>query len=189
VLIPFEVRTPILGFNIPEAILLQSSGNSIYHGGQLGLTKRYAQGLQFRAAYTFSRSIDSMSTDPGSTASGGRSDVPNTGFVAQGDARNTRASRGLSDYDRTHRFSVSYSWLLPTLGVRSRWIDDSQLSGFAQAQSGAPVSIWYPEPEATTPAALAAVRPGSGGLFRLGFGRSNLARGTRSTSCASTDRT
>jgi hypothetical protein len=177
VVIPFEARAPILGFNIPEAILLQSSGNSVYHGGQFGLTKRFSNGLQFRGSYTFSKAIDTMSTDPGSTAGGGRSDVPNTGFVAQGDARNLAANRGLSDYDRTHRFSLSYSYLFPAFGSKSRWAQGWQFSGFVQLQSGAPFSIWYPEPEANSPSALNALGTGSGGLFRLGFGRPNLAPG------------
>jgi hypothetical protein len=177
VLIPFESRAPILGFNIPEALLLESNGNSVYHGGQFALNKRFAQGLQFRAAYTFSKAIDALSTDPGSTSGGGRPDVPNAGFVVQGDQRNLRANRSLADFDRTHRFSISYSYVLPTFGSTSRWADGWQISGFAQAQSGAPFSIWYPEPEAGTPAALASLGNGSGGLFRLGFGRPSLAPG------------
>jgi hypothetical protein len=177
VMIPFEARGVILGFNIPEALVLQSGGNSVYHSAQLGVTRRFSQGLQFRAAYTFSRAIDYSSVDPGSTAGGGRPDVPNAGFVLQGDQRNPRSSRGLSDYDRTHRFSLSYSYLIPAFGSRSRLVNGWQFSGFVQAQSGAPFSIFYPEPEANTPAALANVGTGSGGLFRLGFGRPSLAPG------------
>jgi hypothetical protein len=177
VMIPFEARGPILGFNIPEALLLQSNGNSTYHGLQVALNRRFARGLQFRGAYTFSKSIDTSSADPGSTAGSGRPDVPNTGFVVQGDQRNLRGNRALSDFDRTHRFSLSYSWQLPGFGARSRWKQGWQLAGFVQAQSGAPFSIFYPEPEANTPAALAALGTGSGGLFRLGFGRPNLAPG------------
>jgi hypothetical protein len=175
--IPFESRGVILGFNIPEALLMQSNGNSIYHGMQLGLTKRFSQGLQFRLAYTFSKALDYSSVDPGSTAGGGRPDVPNAGFVVQGDQRNWKSNRGVSDYDRTHRFSLSYSYLLPTFGRTSRFVQGWQFSGFVQGQSGAPFSIWYPEPEANTPQALASLGTGSGGLFRLGFGRPSLAPG------------
>jgi len=115
--------------------------------------------------------------DPGSTSGGGRPDVPNAGFVLQGDQRNPRSNRGLSDFDRTHRFSVSYAYEVPTFGSNSRLVRGWQLAGFVQAQSGAPFTIFYPEPEANTPAALAAVGTGSGGLFRLGFGRPSLAPG------------
>ncbi len=85
--INFEARVPILGFNVPEALLLQSIGHSDYHGGQFSLTKRLSNGLQFNVAYTFSKSIDVMSTDPGSTSGSGKPDVPNSGVIAQGDAR------------------------------------------------------------------------------------------------------
>jgi hypothetical protein len=128
-------------------------------------------------AYTFSKALDYSSVDPGSTAGGGRPDVPNAGFVLQGDQRNPRSNRGLSDFDRTQRFSLSYSYLLPAFGSNSRWAQGWQLSGFVQTQSGAPFSIFYPEPEANSPAALAATGSGSGGLFRLGFGRPSLAAG------------
>jgi hypothetical protein len=168
VTIPFEARAPILGFNIPEALLLQSGANSSYHGLQLAMNKRFSRGLQFRGAYTFSKAIDTSSVDPGSTAGSGRPDVPNAGFVVQANQRDVRANRGLSDLDRTHRFSLSWSYQMPR-----GW----QISGFVQAQSGAPFSIWYPEPEANTPAALAALGTGSGGLYRLGFGRPSLAQG------------
>lgn len=177
VLIPFESRAPILGFNIPEALLLQSSGNSSYHGMQLALNKRFSRGLQLRGAYTFSKTIDYSSSDPGSTAGAGRPDVPNAGFVAQADQRNLRANRGLSDLDRTHRFSLSYTYQMPGFSSKSLWKQGWQFSGFVQAQSGAPFSIWYPEPEAGTPAALASLGTGSGGLYRLGFGRPSLAAG------------
>jgi hypothetical protein len=177
VMIPFEARSPILGFNIPEALLLQSGANSIYHGMQFALNKRFSRGLQFRGAYTFSKAIDTSSVDPGSTAGGGRPDVPNAGFVVQGNQRDVRANRGLSDLDRTHRFSLSWSYQLPGFASKSLLKQGWQLSGFVQAQSGAPFSIWYPEPEANTPAALAALGSGSGGLYRLGFGRPSLATG------------
>lgn len=176
VIIPFEARGPILGFNIPEALLLTSSGNSIYHGLQLGFVKRMSKGLQFNAAYTFSKSIDVSSADPGSTAGGGRPDVPNVGFVVQGDQRNTRANRGLSDFDRTHRFSLSFVYDLPIPG-QSRWSKGWQVAGFVQVQSGTPFSIFTSEPEARTLGDLLSLDEGTGGLFRLGFGRPNLRPG------------
>ena len=52
VIVPFEARAPILGFNIPEAVLLQSSGNSIYHALQVNVTQRTSKDLQFNTSYT-----------------------------------------------------------------------------------------------------------------------------------------
>ncbi|HEX7174204.1 MAG TPA: carboxypeptidase-like regulatory domain-containing protein [Pyrinomonadaceae bacterium] len=176
-LINFEARVPVLGFNVPEALLLQSNGNSVYHGAQFSLTKRLSRGLQFNAAYTFSKSIDTSSTDPGSTAGSGKPDVPNTGFVVQGDQRDLEGSRAVSDFDRTHRFSLNFVYQLPTFGFTSRWATGWQLSGFFQTQTGTPYSIFAPEPELQTAAQYADLVRGSGGLYRLGFGRPDLCAG------------
>ena len=172
--INFEARVPVLGFNVPEALLLQSNGNSIYHGGQFGLTKRFSEGLQFNASYTWSKSIDTSSSDPGSTAGSGKPDVPNTGFVAQGDQRNLEANRAVSDFDRTHRFSLSFVYELPSFGRANRFARGWQLSGFFQAQTGTPYSIFSPEPEIGSATQYLDLVRGSGGLYRLGFGRPSL---------------
>ena len=173
-IIGFEARGALLGFNIPEALLLQSNGNSIYHGAQFNLTQRLTRGLQFNASYTFSKAIDTSSADPGSTAGGGRPDVPNTGFILQNDSNNIGSNRAVSDFDRTQRFSLSFVYDIPSFGSNSRFLRGFQLSGFAQVQSGTPFSIFSAEPEAGNVSALTSLRTGSGGLFRPGFGRPNL---------------
>jgi len=176
--INFEARVPVLGFNVPEALVLRSNGDSVYHGAQFSLTKRLSRGLQFGAAYTWSKSIDTSSSDPGSTAGSGKPDVPNTGFVVQGDVRNLRANRAVSDFDRTHRFSLNFVYQIPTFGSDSRLLSGWQLSGFYQAQTGNPFSIFAPEPEIGAAAQYADLLRGSGGLYRLGFGRPSLCPGT-----------
>ena len=172
--INFEARVPVLGFNVPEALVLRSNGESSYHGAQFGLTKRLSHGLQFNASYTWSKSIDTSSTDPGSTAGSGKPDVPNTGFVVQGDVRNLEANRAVSDFDRTHRFSLSFVYDIPSFGSRSRLLTGWQMSGFFQNQTGTPYSIFSPEPEIGTAPQYAELVRGSGGLYRLGFGRPSL---------------
>ncbi len=172
--INFEARVPILGFNVPEALQLQSNGESSYHGAQFSLSQRLTRGLHFNAAYTWSRSIDTSSSDPGSTAGSGKPDVPNTGFVVQGDLRNLDANRAVSDYDRTHRFSLNFVYDIPTFGPGGKFFTGWQLSGFFQAQTGTPYSIFSPEPEIGSATQYADLVRGSGGLYRLGFGRPAL---------------
>ncbi len=172
--INFEARVPVLGFNVPEALLLQSKGHSNYHGGQFSLTRRLSKGVQFNAAYTFSKSIDVMSTDPGSTAGGGKPDVPNSGFIVQGDSRNIENNRALSDFDRTHRFSTNFVWDIPTGGSDNAFIKGWSISGFFQAQSGTPFTVFASEPEISNVSQLTELTRGSGGLYRLGFGRPNI---------------
>jgi hypothetical protein len=169
-IIGFEARTPILGFNVPEAVILGNTGRSLYNSIQLGLTKRMSAGLQFNVAYTFSRSKDTSSVDPGSTAGGGKPDAPNSGFVVQNDQRNLDANYALSDYDRPHRFSGSWVWNMPGEGLLSGF----RLSGFVQMQSGLPYSIYSVEPELGNVSQYNDLVRGSGGLYRAGFGRPSL---------------
>ena len=175
--INFEARVPVLGFNVPEALVLRSNGDSVYHGAQFSLTRRLSRGLQFGAAYTWSKSIDTSSSDPGSTSGSGKPDVPNTGFVVQGDVRDLASNRAVSDFDRTHRFSLNFVYQLPTIGSGSPLLSGWQLSGFYQAQTGSPFSIFAPEPELQTAPQYADLVRGSGGLYRLGFGRPSLCAG------------
>jgi hypothetical protein len=140
-LISADVRVPFLGFDPTDAIILQSRGYSNYHSGQVNVTKRLSQGLGLNASYTFSKSIDIGSTDPGSTTASGRPDTPNLGLVVQGDQRNLNANRAVSDFDRTHRFSGSFIYELPYFKSKNKFLGGWQLSGFGQWQSGTPFSI------------------------------------------------
>jgi hypothetical protein len=172
--ITFEGRSPYLGFDVPEAILLGNSAFSNYHSAQLGLTKRFSKGLEFNLSYSYSKSMDTASADPGSTAGSGKPDLPNVGFTAQGNAFDTRHNYGLSDFDRTHRMSLSYVYQLPSFGVNSRWTSGWRLSGFYQTQSGVPFSIFSAETTAGSAAQYNNLRLGSAGLYRLAFGRPSL---------------
>jgi outer membrane receptor protein involved in Fe transport len=95
---------PVLPYpNLGPIEFRDNGGNSIYHGGELTLEKRFSQGLSFRGAYTFSKSIDESQEH---LAAGG------TGSFTQ-NAYNRRERRGLSDFDVRHRLAVSYIYELP----------------------------------------------------------------------------
>lgn len=141
-IIAASARVPYLGLDPTDSVILQSSGYSIYHAGLLNITRKFSKGYTLNASYTFSKSIDIGSTDPGSTAASGRPDTPNLGLVVQGDQRNLEANRGLSDFDRTHRFTASFAWEIPSFGSKSRFLTGWRLSGFGQWQSGTPFSIF-----------------------------------------------
>jgi hypothetical protein len=184
-IIPFEARAPFLGLNAPEALILQSRGRSIYHSLQTSVVKRFSRGLQFNLSYTWSKSIDDFSQDPGSTAGGGKPDVPNVGFQIQGDTNNLRANRAVSDFDRPHRVSLSFVYDIPSGGHNNRWVKGWQISGFFQAQSGTPYTIFTSEPELANLSQASSLAR-SGGLYRLAFGRPSLAPGaTLSQLCSS----
>jgi Carboxypeptidase regulatory-like domain len=166
--LPFEARGPILGFNIPEAVLLANTGRSLYNSLQVNFLKRMSAGLQFNLSYTYSRSKDTSSTDPGSTSGSGKPDLPNVGFAVQGNQRDLDANYALSDFDRPHRFSGSFIYEMP--GV----LRGFRLSGFVQVQSGLPYSIFSGEPELQNASQYNSLVRGSGGLYRLAFGRPSL---------------
>lgn len=127
-----------------------------------------SDGLQFNLSYTYSRSKDTSSADPGSTAGAGKPDVPNVGFAVQGDQRNLDANYARSDFDRPHRFSGSFIYELPAA------LNGFRVSGFVQLQSGLPYTIYAAEPELNTAAQYTNLVRGSGGLYRAAFGRPSL---------------
>ena len=106
---------------------------SHYNSLQTTLSRRWGQGY-FQAAYTFSKSTDATST--GNTAF-------NTAFNDESSLAN---SRGLSDFDRTHRFVVSYRYDLPifkgTSGLKAALLRDWAVSGITIFQSGSPFSVF-----------------------------------------------
>lgn len=105
---------------------------SHYHSLQTTLSRRWDAGY-FQAAYTWSKSTDATSS--GNTAL-------NTAF---GDESTLQASRGLSDFDRTHRFVISYRYDLPFFkdetGAKKVLFGEWTVSGISIFQSGTPFSV------------------------------------------------
>ncbi len=141
-IIAANLRVPYLGLDPTDSVILQSRGYSFYHSGQLNVSKRFTKGFSFTTSYTWSKSMDIGSTDPGSTAASGRPDTANLGLVVQGDQRNLNANRALSDFDRPHRFASSFVYEIPSFGSKSKFLTGWQLSGFGQWQSGTPFTIF-----------------------------------------------
>jgi len=127
-------RTPTPGLNGYSGYqLFANDAYSIYHALEVTLSRRWGRGY-FQGAYTFSKSMDATSTG-------------NTAFnTAYNDQSNVNASRGLSDYDRPHRLSVSYSYELPLFahatGITHAALSGWQVSGVTTFQSGTPFSIF-----------------------------------------------
>ena len=112
--------------------LFANDAYSHYHSLQTSLTRRWNAGY-FQGAYTFSKSTDATSS--GNTAF-------NTAF---NDESTLAASRGLSDFDRPHRLSVSYRYDLPffkdATGRTEKLLGGWALSGITIFQSGIPFSV------------------------------------------------
>ena len=163
------LRAPYQGVEINSFFQNQSTAQSTYHSLQASLTKRISRGLQFLASYTFAKSMDNGS---GTGGGAGINGVVNPGAVADtsiilGNQLDSRANRGVSDFDRTHRFVLSYVWELPNSrftdgSAGRRWLlSNWQVSGIVTAMSGLPIDI---------------VDTGAGSFYGLSMGSSPLAR-------------
>jgi hypothetical protein len=112
--------------------IFANNAYSHYHSLQTSVTRRWGAGY-FQAAYTFSKALDATST--GNTAF-------NTAF---NDESNISNSYGLSDFDRTHRLTVSYRYDLPFFSHANGWsksvLGDWAIGGITTAQSGQPFSV------------------------------------------------
>jgi hypothetical protein len=112
--------------------LFANDAYSHYNSLQTTLSRRWGAGY-FQAAYTFARSTDATSTG-------------NTAFnSAYNDESTLDASRGLSDFDRTHRLAVSYRYDLPFFstseGLTHKLLAGWAISGITIIQSGLPFSV------------------------------------------------
>jgi hypothetical protein len=137
-------RVPFVGL-APFFPRLESSGNSSYNSLQATLKKDLSHGLQFLAAYTFSKSIDDAGDGLGA-AVGGTFGLPIVGQVVYNDQNNVAAQRGVSDFDRTHRLVISGTWSVPgplhaTSATIRKLGSGWGISGIATLQSGLPFSI------------------------------------------------
>ncbi|MFY9583648.1 MAG: TonB-dependent receptor [Candidatus Acidiferrales bacterium] len=155
------LRMQILGLDrVRGARLLANIGRSIYHSGQATVSHRFQGGLYFQAAYTWSKVIDnvsgSQSTDELNSTRNGQS-----GANIINDQSNPSQNRALGDFDRPHRFIVSYSWDIP---IRKSGIWGSQafqgwtISGIVTYQNGLPFSL----SDSTSGGAFGNVRVGTG---------------------------
>jgi len=126
-------RSRALGINGYSGMqLFANDAYSHYHALQTTVSRRWGNGY-FQGAYTFSRSTDATSS--GNTAF-------NTAF---NDESSLDASRGLSDFDRTHRLAVSYRYDLPfykdVKGAKGAVLSGWAISGITIVQSGTPFSV------------------------------------------------
>ena len=117
--------------------------NSSYNALQSSLRKRFSHGLSFLASYTFSKSIDDVSsfniTGSASSPVAGENDLPQNPF-------NLAAERGRSMFDARHRFVMSYEWSLPWWKLGHTWyqhvLGNWQVNGITTYMSGTPFTVF-----------------------------------------------
>ena len=105
--------------------------SSFYDALQADVAKRIAHGFELHAAYTWGKSIDTLSATEADDA------FPNGLFNQL--FFDQRTSRGLSDFDVAHNFVLSLTWELPSpakSGALNWVLSGWQLGGLYKASSG-----------------------------------------------------
>jgi hypothetical protein len=135
--------------NPPSSCQFSSTGeiagiaNSSYNALEASLRKRFSHGLSFLASYTWSKTIDDVSSFniTGSAAKpvAGENDLAQNPF-------NLGAERGVSLFDARNRFVGSYEWALPFWNHAQNWyqwgLGGWKLDGIATLMSGTPFTVF-----------------------------------------------
>ena len=138
-------------------LFVESNASSNYNALQLRSEKRTSAGLALLLAYTYSKSIDDISSVFGGSVGSG---LPQN-------SQNLSGDRGSSDFNATNRFSGSFVYDLP---LRRMWVHGSdwsdrvlnnwQAAGILTAQSGSPFTVVLPgAPQASAAAFGNPARP------------------------------
>ena len=122
---------------------IASIANSEYNALEASLRKRFSHGLSFLVSYTWSKTIDDVSsfniTGSASKPVAGENDLAQNPF-------NLGAERGLSLFDARNRFVGSYDWALPFWTQGQNWYQKAlggwQLDGIATLMSGTPFTVF-----------------------------------------------
>jgi len=114
---------------------IQSTGfSSNYNSLQAKVNRRFSNGLQFQAAYTWSRYFDYTSS------------LENSGFNGPGlNPFNFAQNYGPSANDAPQRLVVNWIYTLPFYKLGHHWkrlTDDWHISGIGTFQSGFPVAVY-----------------------------------------------
>ena len=126
-------RSPFLAIAPSDFEAFWPNSDSHYNSLQATVSHRFSKGLYLQSAYTYSKSIDDVST-------------ASVAFLTRvNDQLSGAASRGLSDFDRRNRFTTIFNYSLPFLANRhdaagyafGGWEVDSVIV----AQSGSPITI------------------------------------------------
>lgn len=126
-----SARVGLAGFSTTGFNEVTGNGHSTFNAFTASLNRRYGRSF-LQTSYTFSKSIDNNSGSP-------TQDLGSSG----GNHLWPTLQRGLSDFDRTHRLLIAYSYDLPGLQKSfARWITRGwSISGLTTFQSAPPINF------------------------------------------------
>jgi hypothetical protein len=119
--------------SISQKIVHSSEGNSIYYGLTTSVMKRFSEGFQFRASYTYSKAIDDVLDFSG----GSTPYLPTRRYL----------DRGRSGYDLPHSFVLSGTYETPFNGsTQENWVARTlayiRISPIVTLRSGFPFNLY-----------------------------------------------
>ena len=154
------------------------TGNSTYHAMQLGLEKRFTQGLSFLVSYTISKNL----TDADSAGPGVSGFIGTNSFIGQ-NSFNRGAEKAVSQLDTPQSLVASFFYELP-VGHGKRYLNEGgvvdrvaggwYVAGVGSYKSGTPTTVY----------AACAGTPGDvlfAGCHFTGIARVNVIPGVRET--------
>jgi Carboxypeptidase regulatory-like domain/TonB-dependent Receptor Plug Domain len=167
--------TPFPQFS-DEVDTLDTHDWSNYHALEVQVQRRFTNGLQFQASYTYAKSLDTRSYDPTfSTVPTGSSQSSSS---IPFDNVDRRLNYARSDFDRRHALQGNWVWDLP-FGRGRQWLHPEssivnhiiggwQVAGIFTLQSGRPFTVYsgaYTYNDTVmTPASCDKCSPGMGHL-------------------------
>ncbi|HEX7997523.1 MAG TPA: carboxypeptidase regulatory-like domain-containing protein [Pyrinomonadaceae bacterium] len=128
---------PLQGARLTRA----NGGDSIYHSGQLQVTRRFSDNYFLSGSYTWSKLIDNASEVFGTAGNN----------APQNQARpvilfSERLDRAVSLFDRRHRASIVYGYQIPFFreqrGFVGRLLGGFEITGITTFESGAPLNVF-----------------------------------------------
>ena len=124
------VRVPYIGYDM-NSVSYEAEGISNYNALQLQARKRFSNGLQFTASYTWSHALDEQS---------------GLGlFFTGNNPLNPKSNYASADFDQTHVFLINYSYTIPKLTSNQSLgylVNGWTIGGQTVAQSGQPYSVY-----------------------------------------------
>ncbi len=128
--LPQAFLRPLVGHN--NVNFREWAATSNYHSLQVSANRRFARGLQFGAAWTWSKALDFNDNDTDSVSTL----VPVRVW-----------NYGLASFDRTHVFKINWLWDVPKTSTSHPLVrgvlNDWQISGIASFVSGAPLGVGF----------------------------------------------
>ncbi|MBB5059685.1 hypothetical protein HDF16_004411 [Granulicella aggregans] len=131
-------RLPIQGIS-QGSLFTDSVFEANFDSLQVGLTRQLNHGLQFQAAYTWSKNLDEVNGEGGT-------DVFELQLPTNNQLDLRHSSYGLANDDRDQRLVVSFVWSTPRFTTAAKplryALNSWQFSGIGVLQSGAPLSVF-----------------------------------------------